>query len=133
MAARILIVENARITAEHLRDFLTELGHTVTGVVSTGADAIREAGRVSPDLVIMDIRIEGGMDGIEAANAIRERYGIPAVYLTAHAHDDPETLVRARATEPLGYIVKPFQETALRAVIEMAMDNLQVKRRSCAQ
>src|SRR4029077_17385976 len=65
--AKILIVEDARITAEDLRDILTELGYTVTGIVSTGADAIREAGRVSPDLVMMDIHIKGDIDGIEAA------------------------------------------------------------------
>jgi CheY-like chemotaxis protein len=72
-----LIVEDARITAEDLRDILTELGIPVTGIVSTGADAIREAGRVSPDLVMMDIHIKGDMDGIDAARAIRERYDIP--------------------------------------------------------
>ncbi|HEV8147843.1 MAG TPA: sigma 54-interacting transcriptional regulator, partial [Bryobacteraceae bacterium] len=126
--AKILIVEDARITAEDLRDILTELGYTVTGIVSTGADAIREAGRVSPDLVMMDIHIKGDMDGIDAARAIRERYDIPVVYLTAHA--DTETLARARMAEPLGYIVKPFQETELQASIEMALYKQQQDRSS---
>ena len=92
--AKILIVEDARITAEDLRDILTELGYTVTGIVSTGADAIREAGRVSPDLVMMDIHIKGDMDGVVAARTIREPYAISVVYSTAHA--DSETLARAR-------------------------------------
>ena len=82
---RIMIVEDERITAEDIHDILTHLGYTVTALVSSGADAIREAERTSPDLVLMDIRIKGDMDGIEAAREIRERFDIPAVYLTAHA------------------------------------------------
>jgi PAS domain S-box-containing protein len=117
--ARIMIVEDERITAEDLQDILRNLGYSVTAVVSTGADAIREAERTSPDLVMMDIRIKGDMDGVEAARLIRQRFDIPAVYLTAHA--DAETLSRAKLAEPLGYIVKPFQETELQASIEMAL------------
>jgi len=119
MAARILVVEDERITAEDLRDILTDLGYSVTAVVSTGADAIRQAERTTPELVLMDIRIQGDMDGVEAARIIRERFQIPAVYLTAHA--DQETLDRAKLAEPLGYIVKPFQESELQASIEMAL------------
>ena len=118
-SARILVVEDERITAEDLRDILTGLGYAVTAVVSSGADAIREAERTAPDLVLMDIRIKGDMDGVEAARIIRERFQIPAVYLTAHA--DQETLERAKLAEPLGYVVKPFQESELQASIEMAL------------
>jgi len=118
-AARILVVEDEGITAEDLRDILTELGYAVTGVVSSGADAIRQVECNAPDLVLMDIRIEGDMDGVETARIIRERYQIPAVYLSAHA--DPETLDRAKLAEPLGYIIKPFQESELQASIEMAL------------
>src|SRR6185295_19674158 len=81
--------------------------------------AIREAEHTRPDLVLMDIRIKGDMDGIEAAREIRERFNIPAVYLTAHA--DRETLDRAKLAEPLGYLIKPFQEAELLASIEMAL------------
>src|SRR6266571_469383 len=116
---RIMIVEDERITAEDIHDILTHLGYVVTALVSSGADAIREAERTSPDLVMMDIRIQGDMDGIEAAREIRERYDIPVVYLTAHA--DRETLERAKLAEPLGYLVKPFQEPELQASIEMAL------------
>ncbi len=118
-SARILVVEDERITAEDLRDILVDLGYSVTAVVSSGAEAIREAERTPPDLVLMDIRIKGDMDGVEAARIIRERFQIPAVYLTAHA--DQETLERAKLAEPLGYIVKPFQESELQASIEMAL------------
>ena len=116
---RILIVEDERITAEDIRDILTHLGYTVTAVVSTGASAIREAERTKPDLVMMDIRIQGDMDGVETARELRERFDIPVVYLTAHA--DRETLDRAKLAEPLGYLVKPFQEPELQASIEMAL------------
>lgn len=117
--ARIMIVEDERITAEDIHDILTHLGYTVTAVVSSGEEAIREAERTRPDLVLMDIRIKGEMDGIQAAREIRERFDIPVVYLTAHA--DRETLERAKLAEPLGYLVKPFQEPELQASIEMAL------------
>ncbi len=116
---RIMIVEDERITAEDIHDILTHLGYQVTAVVSSGAEAIREAGRTQPDLVMMDIRIKGDMDGIETAREIRERFDIPVVYLTAHA--DRETLDRAKLAEPLGFLVKPFQEPELEASIEMAL------------
>jgi PAS domain S-box-containing protein len=125
--ARIMIVEDEGITAEDIHDILTHLGYTVTAVVSSGEEAIREAGRTKPDLVIMDIRIKGEMDGIEAARHIREEFDIPVIYLTAHA--DRETLNRAKLAEPLGYLIKPFQETELLASIEMALHKQQADQR----
>ncbi|MGD0298992.1 MAG: sigma 54-interacting transcriptional regulator [Bryobacteraceae bacterium] len=119
MAARILIVEDERITAEDLRDILTDLGYTVTASVSSGADAIAQAGENPPDLALMDIRIKGDMDGTETARILRERFNIPVVYLTAHA--DTNTLSRAKLAQPLGYITKPFQEAELHAGIEIAL------------
>ena len=119
MPARILIVEDERITAEDLRDILTDLGYTVTGSVSSGAEAIAQAEEAPPDLALMDIRIKGEMDGAETARILRERFNIPVVYLTAHA--DTSTLSRAKLAQPLGYIVKPFQETELHASIEIAL------------
>src|ERR1700687_923200 len=113
MSARILIVEDERITAEDLRDILTDLGYTVTASVSNGADAIARAQETLPDLALMDIRIKGEMDGTETARILRERFNIPVVYLTAHA--DTATLSRAKLAEPFGYITKPFQQAALHA------------------
>jgi PAS domain S-box-containing protein len=118
-SARIMVVEDEPITAEDLQEILTQMGYTVTAVAASAEDAIREAERTHPDLIIMDIHIRGDVDGVEAARAIRRRFDIPAVYLTAHA--DPETLSRAKLAEPLGYIIKPFQEPELRATIEMAL------------
>src|SRR5690242_9905019 len=125
--ARIMIVEDERITAEDIHDILIHLGYAVTAVVSSGEEAIREAGRTRPDLVMMDIRIKGDMDGIETAREIREQYDIPVVYLTAHA--DHETLARAKLAEPLGYLIKPFQEAELLASIEMALHKQQADQR----
>ncbi len=119
MSSRILIVEDERITAEDLRDILTDLGYTVTASVSTGADAIAQAEATRPDLALMDIRIKGSMDGTETATILRQRFNIPVVYLTAHA--DSATVSRAKAAEPLGYIAKPFQEAELHASIEIAL------------
>ena len=119
MSARILIVEDERVTAEDLRDTLTELGYNVTAAVSTGADAIAQAEGSPPDIVLMDIRIQGEMDGTATALVLRERFNIPVIYLTAHA--DTPTLARAKEAGPLGYIVKPFQEAALHASIEIAL------------
>ena len=119
MPARILIVEDERITAEDLRDILTDLGYLVIGVVSNGTDALRRVEEAAPDLVLMDIRIKGEQDGTEVALTLRTRFNIPVVYLTAHA--DSETLDRAKRAQPLGYITKPFQEAELHANIEMAL------------
>ena len=119
MADRILIVEDERITAEDLEEVLKDLGYEVSAVVSSGEEAIREAERNRPDLVLMDIRIRGKMDGTEAARLLRERFDVPVVYLTAHA--DRDTLDRAKQSRPLGYIVKPFHEAELHASVEMAL------------
>jgi PAS domain S-box-containing protein len=119
MSARILIVEDERVTAEDLRDILTELGYQVTAIVSNGADAIAQVETNSPDIALMDIRIQGEMDGTAAALILRERFNIPVLYLTAHA--DGETVARAKKSRPLGYLTKPFQEAALHASIEIAL------------
>ena len=116
---RILIVEDEIIIAEDLRKRLNNLGYSVAAMVATGQKAIRAAGEGKSDLVLMDIVIKGEMDGIEAAGIIRRRYGIPVVYLTAYA--DETFLNRAKITEPLGYLVKPFEDRALHATIEMAL------------
>jgi two-component system response regulator AtoC len=119
MSARILIVEDERITAEDLRETLTDLGYVVTASVSNGAEAIAHAAENVPDLALMDVRIQGSMDGTETARILRERFSIPVIYLTAHA--DSSTVMRAKDAEPLGYITKPFQEAALHASIEIAL------------
>ena len=119
MADRIVIVEDERITAEDLAEILKGLGYEVSAVVSSGAEAIREVESNPPDLVLMDIRIKGDMDGAETARILRERFDVPVVYLTAHA--DRDTLERAKHARPMGYIVKPFHESELYASVEIAL------------
>ena len=104
----ILIVEDERITAEDIRLSLGGLGYAVTGMASSGEEAIRKAEELHPDLVLMDIVLGGDMDGIEAAKRIRARFKIPVVYLTAYA--DEKRLERAKVTQPFGYILKPFDD-----------------------
>jgi PAS domain S-box-containing protein len=119
MSARILIVEDEQIVAEDLRTILTDLGYSVTATVSSAADAIAQAEANPPDLALMDIHIQGEMDGTAVALVLRQRFNIPVIYLTAHA--DGETVARAKDAGPLGYITKPFQEAALQASVEIAL------------
>ncbi|MCV2355833.1 EAL domain-containing protein [Paucibacter sp. B2R-40] len=116
---RILVVEDETIVARDLLQQLAELGYESVGHVTRGEDAIELAGLAKPDLVLMDIQLGGGLDGISAAQAIRDRFSLPVVFLTAFAAD--ETLARAKLTEPFGYILKPFSERELRTVLEMAL------------
>jgi len=98
MAARILVVEDEGIVARDIEKSLLRLGYTVSAVAASGEDAVRLAGETLPELVLMDIRLAGAINGIEAAGQIRREFHIPVVYLTAYA--DPSTLQQAKITEP---------------------------------
>ncbi len=126
--ARIMVVEDEQITAADIEDILLGLGYQIAGICASGAEAVKKADETRPDLVLMDIRIKGPIDGIEAARTIRKQFDIPVVYLTAHA--DADTLERAKTAEPLGYIVKPFQEPDLQATIQMALHKDSVDRKA---
>jgi len=117
--ARVLVVEDEAIVAMDISAMLRGLGYEVEGPASTGEEAVSLAERARPDLVLMDIMLRGGMDGVEAARRIRETTGAPVVYLTAYA--DEGTLLRAKTAEPLGYMLKPFEERELRTTIETAL------------
>ncbi len=125
--ARILVVEDERIVARDLAGALTELGYAVPATVATGEDAIERVRDLRPDVVLMDIRLPGALDGIQAATSIREEHDIPVIYLTAHSDD--ETLSRAMQTEPLGYLVKPFSAPQLRCAIEIALHRREINAR----
>lgn len=115
---RILIVEDETIVAMDLQATLERMGHTVVGRTSRGEDVLALARTKEPDLILMDIRLAGVMDGIEAARQVRDELRLPFIFLTAHT--DEATLKQARAVEPYGYIVKPLEETAIRTQIEIA-------------
>jgi PAS domain S-box-containing protein len=117
--AKILIVEDERIEAEAMAAVLHGMGYTVAGIAATGKAAIELAAAHSPDVVLMDIRLKGPMDGISAAEEIRRRMDIPVVYLTAFA--DEKTLERAKLSTPLGYLLKPAQGSEMRSAIEVAL------------
>ncbi len=114
---KVLIAEDEGLIAMDIAAHLEALGHTVVGTVSTAAEAIEQA--PNAQVVLMDIRLDGPVDGIEAASKIRERYRLPVVFLTAQA--DPSTLERAKLAAPFGYIVKPLAPAALHPSIEIAM------------
>jgi CheY-like chemotaxis protein len=116
---RILVVEDEHIVAMGIKRMLKELGYTVTGIASSGEDAISKAESTFPDVVLMDIMLKGEMDGVEASEKIRSRFNIPVVYLTAYSDD--KILNRAKRTEPFGYIIKPFDEKDLYSSIEVAL------------
>jgi signal transduction histidine kinase len=129
-APRILVVEDERIIALHLRQQLTKLGYDVPNTVSTGDHALRRIEEAQPDLVLMDINLKGKRDGIATAAAIRRSYPIPIIYLTAFSAD--ETLARAAATNPHGYLLKPFSERELHAMIQVTLARCRSERESLA-
>jgi len=117
---KILVVEDERVVAADIEESLQKLGYSVVGAAASGVSAIRRAVETEPDLVLMDIKLKGQMDGIDAAGEMHDRLGIPVVFLTAYA--DGEILGRAKKSSPSGYVLKPFDERALRSAVEIALD-----------
>ncbi len=116
---RILIVEDEQIVADDLRETLDILGYEVAGLAISGEEAIAKVAATCPHLVLMDIRLEGAMDGIEASHIIQTDFQLPVIYLTANA--DRATLERVKQSEPFGYLMKPFSEKSLATTIEIAI------------
>ena len=117
--ALILVVEDEAIVAMNLQRMLKSLGYAVADVADSGEEAIKLAADLSPKLILMDIRLSGTVDGIEAAEEIRGRFDIPVVYLTAFA--DEATLQRAKLTGPFAYLLKPVEERAIHTAVEVAL------------
>ena len=117
---RVMIVEDEAVVALHLRQELTKLGYSVAGVATQGEQALKMIDEVFPDIVLMDIHIQGEMDGIETAQRIPRYLHIPVIYLTAYSEDT--TLKRAGDTYPYGYLIKPFLDRELHATIKMALE-----------
>ncbi len=125
--ANILVVEDEQLVAKDIEGSLRSMGHTVIGIAASGAEALRIAMGRRPDLVLMDVRIEGEIDGIQTAELLRERLDVALVYVTAHA--DPGTVARAKRTQPSGYLLKPFRESELRGAVEIALYKSEAERR----
>jgi CheY-like chemotaxis protein len=124
----ILIVEDEGIVAEDLRLLLTLLGYGVTDICSDGEAAIRSVQRTTPDLLLMDINLQGALDGIETAQDIRARVDLPIIFLTAYADD--ATLERARGAANYGYILKPFESREIHLSVEIALHKHASERRA---
>jgi CheY-like chemotaxis protein len=113
---KILIVEDENIIALDIRSMLEDLGYMVSDVVSSGEESIDRACKMRPDLILMDIKLKGSIDGVSAAKEIHKQFRIPVVYLTAYS--DQATLKRINNGKPSPVINKPFDEKELRAVID---------------
>lgn len=125
---RILIVEDQGIVATDIEACLEDSGFEVTAIASSMEDAIQEASNSRPDLVLMDIRIEGSADGIDAADRLYRDFGLPVIYLTAH--DDQDTLSRARRTSPMAFLLKPFKPAELTSAVEIALDRSRLEQQA---
>ena len=124
---RILVVEDEQIISKAIEKRLKRLGYAVAGVAYSGEDAVEKAVELHPDLILMDINLGSGIDGVETAGLIRLRMNVPVVFLTAHS--DEATLQRAKITEPHGYILKPYEDSDLRTAIEIGVYKHRMDRR----
>ncbi len=122
---KVLVVEDEGLIAHDISNRLIALGHEVVGTVSTAEEALEKA--AAADIVLMDIRIDGPVDGVEAADLIREQYRLPVIFLTAHS--DRQTLDRAKVTGAFGYLVKPIAHASLNTAIEIALYKHQMERK----
>lgn len=122
----VLIVEDEAIVALDLKLQLQELGYDVVGMAASGEQAIADVERHRPQLILMDVRLQGPMDGIVAAQAIRDQHDVPLIFLTSHS--DNETVRRAASAAPYGYLTKPYQVRELRAGIEVALTKARMER-----
>jgi len=114
----ILLVEDEPIVAKDIENCLKKLGHNIVGVVAEGEKALSAIKKLNPNLILMDITLQGKMDGIDVANQIKDTDKIPVIFLTANT--DRETFEKAKSSEPYGYIIKPFKEMDLFTAIEIA-------------
>jgi CheY-like chemotaxis protein len=119
--AKILIVEDEIIIARALRKEIEDLGYEVCPLSSSGEEAFEIAENEKPDLVIMDIHIQGTMDGVEAARQIKDRFGIPAIFATGYSED--EIKEKAEVTESYQYLIKPFGKNNIKSSIELSLQN----------
>jgi signal transduction histidine kinase len=128
---KIFIIEDQKLIVADLENTLQKLSYVVTGNASSAEEALAKLQAASPDLVLVDISLKGPMDGIDAAAVIRAQYNIPVVFLTAFGDED--TIARAKTTTPYGFIIKPFNERELRAIIEIAIYRHQIEKRNIGE
>jgi YesN/AraC family two-component response regulator len=127
MSSQIIIVEDERLVAQDIAQILKDEGYMVCAIASDGKTAIQKIIEFSPDLVLLDIRIKGEIDGVEVAEHIQSFFAIPVIYLTAFS--DAETLARVKATHPMGYVLKPFRREQLLSSITIALSTYQAQKK----
>ncbi len=116
---RIFIVDDDLTTASVMKLYISDFGYEVVGIANDGKEAINQVRSLAPDLVLMDINLGQGLDGVDTADIISKNFKIPVIFVTSHA--DEATLSRAKSVEPLGFINKPLRETDLKTTIEFAI------------
>ena len=117
--ARVLIVENEKVTATVLRQTLERIGYDVAGVIATGEEAISRVRAEAIDIILMDIALDDVLDGIHTAHCIRRTRDVPIIYITSRA--DEETIQRAKFTEPFAFLPKPIEAKGLQATNEISL------------
>ena len=128
---RALIIEDEILIAEELRERLSRLGFSVIASVESGEEGVAIATQERPDLVLMDIRLRGEKDGVQAAAEIRQQVDVPIIYLTAHS--DRVTVQRAMMTEYDGFVLKPFLRRELQSTIQVAMQRYAIRTKQSQQ
>ncbi len=116
---RIFLVEDDEILAKTTEWRVRKLGYDFLGKAASGEEALALIATLHPNVILMDINIHGEMDGIAVADIVKKQFGIPVIFLTANI--EPETIARARETDPKGYVAKPFDDKDLRVAIELAV------------
>jgi DNA-binding NarL/FixJ family response regulator len=116
---KILIVEDDNLILTIEKSRLAKLGYEVCGSAGTGADAIDLVAKLKPDIILMDITLKGGMDGIETASSIKKKFNTPIIFVSSHT--DATTISRVKKAHPDGFIKKPFDDDYLRIAIELAL------------
>lgn len=117
---RILVVDDDNTTANVMQLYLENFGFIVAGIACSGAEAIEKTKKLNPDLVLMDVNLGKGLDGIDTAEVIIQNFSTPVIYISAY--NDEETLARAKKTNPYGFINKPLRDTDLKTTVRFALD-----------
>lgn len=128
MSTKIYIIEDEPLIAETIKTALEKVGYAIVGMTDNGKEALFDIDQLQPDLILVDITLEGKMDGIEMVEHLKKKSDVPFIFLTSHSDDN--TLERVKQTDPAGFIVKPFNEKTLKSNIEIALYKNKVQKQS---